>query len=502
MHKLYLADGSCLSSGALPALQKVSLTQRVNTGQALAFGSVFSACLEATLLAGENPLPMGVGEQITLYREDSKLGVFWIHSLQKTGKGIYKLLAYDALSLLDKDVTTLLESLQHWPYTLQELAAMVCDRCGLTLAEAAFPNGEFPVQPFSGKGVTGRQLLSWIAQAAGCFCRANPHGQAELTWYTNAEICLEPTGECFYYQGSFHREEKVQPVDKVCIRREQTDVGTGWPSDGAGKNVFVVEGNPLLSAQNGETLLPVAKTLYERLAPITYTPATVSVPAGLGIVPGQILTAKDREGESHTLYIMGCVSSGGRQTLSCTGVQNREQESLANRQDIRSLSGKLLHLQMDVDGIAARNEDAAGNLAQLQLQLEGIRTQVRHTQEDAASLKTQMTALEQEKDKLTLRISQVEEGSASSVTTQTGYRFDEKGLWISKTGEEMENRLDQDGMSVRRAGQVILQANSRGVEAVDVTVGNYLTIGSHARLEDYGAGRTACFYIGGNDDGM
>ena len=51
-------------------------------------------------------------------------------------------------------------------------------------------------------------------------------------------------------------------------------------------------------------------------------------------------------------------------------------------------------------------------------------------------------------------------------------------------------------MSVRRAGQVLLQADNRGVEAVDVTVRNYLIIGENSRIEDYGAGRTACFYRG------
>jgi len=42
-----------------------------------------------------------------------------------------------------------------------------------------------------------------------------------------------------------------------------------------------------------------------------------------------------------------------------------------------------------------------------------------------------------------------------------------------------------------------LQANDKGVVAADVTVRNYLIMGSHARFEDYGAGRTACFWLEG-----
>jgi len=63
----------------------------------------------------------------------------------------------------------------------------------------------------------------------------------------------------------------------------------------------------------------------------------------------------------------------------------------------------------------------------------------------------------------------------------------------------MENLLDNTGMYVRRSGQVILQANAAGVVATDVTVRNYLVIGTHARLEDYtgstDGNRTACFYL-------
>ena len=62
----------------------------------------------------------------------------------------------------------------------------------------------------------------------------------------------------------------------------------------------------------------------------------------------------------------------------------------------------------------------------------------------------------------------------------------------------MENLLDNTGMYVNRGQDVILQANGQGVVARDVKAVNYLIVGEHARLEDYGqAGedRTACFYV-------
>ena len=63
----------------------------------------------------------------------------------------------------------------------------------------------------------------------------------------------------------------------------------------------------------------------------------------------------------------------------------------------------------------------------------------------------------------------------------------------------MENLLNETGMFVKRSGEVILKADQEGVTAVDVTVGNYLIVGDHARFEDYSSAvdgkRTACFWI-------
>ena len=95
----------------------------------------------------------------------------------------------------------------------------------------------------------------------------------------------------------------------------------------------------------------------------------------------------------------------------------------------------------------------------------------------------------------------IKENGVTKVETSTGYRFNEEGLYISKAGEAMENKLDNTGMYVSRSGKVILQANNQGVEAHDVTVRNFLIIGDFARLENHESGtdtrRTACFWIGG-----
>lgn len=506
IHTLVLSDGQ-ITSGATadPSIRKVILTEKVNTEQAFAWGSVCSACLQVSLFCQEQPLPLSAGTEFQLYRDDVQQGIFWVDTVEKTGKGLYQVTAYDALSQLDRDITPWLENLTFWPFTLQELAEMTCRQCGLSL-QGQLPSGEHPVGAFQARQVTGRQLLSWIGQAVGCFCRATPKGNVVFDRYTPVDTILCPGGENHYYQGSYSWEEEILPVDQVQLRQSPEDIGTLYPADLVGQNMYVVEGNPLLQAENATHLEGIAKNLWESVSAIAYAPGKVSVSGKLDILPGQIIKVQDSQGVLRLFYVMERVRSGGKDTLSCYGVHSRQKAMVANRQDVSALSGKVLRLQMDVDGVLAQNANAAGDMAQLQLQVEGIRTQVLGQQEEGQSLKTQQSTLEQNSQKLEIRLSRIEEGGTHQVTTHTGYRFDGEGLWISKDGEEMENKLDHTGMYVRRAGQTLLQANAKGVEAADVTVRNYLHVGEYARLEDYSNGadgrRTACFWIGGSNGGI
>lgn len=86
------------------------------------------------------------------------------------------------------------------------------------------------------------------------------------------------------------------------------------------------------------------------------------------------------------------------------------------------------------------------------------------------------------------------------VVTESGYRFDADGLTISKSGEQMANKLDNTGMYVTRSGDEILTANNEGVTAVNLHAKEYLIVGQgngRSRFEDYDVLRTGCFWVGG-----
>lgn len=86
------------------------------------------------------------------------------------------------------------------------------------------------------------------------------------------------------------------------------------------------------------------------------------------------------------------------------------------------------------------------------------------------------------------------------VSTKTGFTFDEEGLKISNSSEEISNTITPKGMYVEKGGKDILVADANGVSATDLHAKTYLIIGEgngRSRFEDYGINRTGCFWIGG-----
>ena len=106
------------------------------------------------------------------------------------------------------------------------------------------------------------------------------------------------------------------------------------------------------------------------------------------------------------------------------------------------------------------------------------------------------TSLSRDIEKIVMEVTE----TVDSVETTTGYRFDADGLSITKTGQQMSNKIDNTGMYVKRSGEEILTANNKGVGAVNLHAKTYLIVGSgdgRSRFEDYGINRTGCFWVGG-----
>lgn len=556
---IVLPDGREISSGNIlkTAISSFQLTQQVNDGQELYLGSVCSNMAEIQIITKDDRPLISAGDELKIYSVEDNgmrypLGLFTCEKPTSNGRRRLKVTAYDRVSWLDKDLTGWLAGLSGWPYSLYQMAQMVCAECGLTLTTADIPNGSHLVRKFSAEGITGRNIIRWVAQAAGRFCRAAADGEIEFAWYQPSAVgigSLQPPHQIntsyangtltveapcvtsiytggglqlmsqrmdytydngnltitekanpevipYYSGGLSHEDYSVDTIQKVQIQFSDSDVGTVWPNVPGERNTYRITGNYLLTAETAEELIPVAKNIYEQMRHVSFTPCKVSIPATNRISAGDIVTITDTDGKTYLSYVMKKTRTGGKDVIACTGSKSRTSTTAVNSKTFQALSGKVLNLRTDVDGLKVENKDMTGKLASIDLNIDGIKSTVSATQNDVSDLQTQMTEVTQSASELTITVQGIVQNGVDKVTTKTGYTFNEDGLRISKSGEEMTNRLDNTGMYVERSGEVILQANNRGVVATDVTVRNYLIVGTHSRFEDYEGG-TGCFYIGG-----
>lgn len=102
----------------------------------------------------EADLPDGTTERI---RE----GIFTVIDAVTPGE-ILKITAYDDMYKADTPFTSLLS----YPVSAQMLLNEVCSQCGITLGSVSFNNNDFQIQQ-APEGLTGRQVIGYIAQIAG-----------------------------------------------------------------------------------------------------------------------------------------------------------------------------------------------------------------------------------------------------------------------------------------------------------------------------------------------
>ena len=492
---IVLPDGTEIFSGegTVYALQSATITQRVNAGTELTLGSVCANMLEATLLTPAGGLEITTGQELTLYKVDddgnrTKVGLFTTEEPARPSGNQCKITAYDRISRLDRDLTQFLESLDGWPYTLYDFAQLVCSVCNLVLLNEAIPNGDWQIEKFSVAGVTGRQLMQWVGQACARFCRATPDGMVEFAWYTPNDIPISPT-EAKYLQTLQFADYQVMPVDKVQIRQTETDVGAVY---GTGSNAYVITGNPLLATDTLAPLQTVAQVLYDTLQAVSYTPCKVRIPATMQIQAGDILHITDRNGKRFSMYVMTKVQSGQTDTLECVGSAYRGSTTATNYAHLTDLNGKVLELQMSMEGLRAENRDMDGAVAGLQLTVDGLSTDVSRID----GVAQRISQVEQTAEGLSVQVQSIVGEGVSKVNTATGYTFDETGITVEKSGREMKTQITDNGMTVYKNGGAVLTANKDGVDAVNLHASTFLVINEKSRFEHYDD-RIGCFWVGG-----
>ena len=389
---LTLSSGTELKGGSPgSAVKSLTLHTAVNAGQEFAIGSAFSDYIEAEIWADPGgSLQITAGDALTYYRQDdagnrTKVGVFYAEKPTRTKRNSYKVTAYDTMSKLDADFSGWLHANQaQFPKTIWQLVQLACQRAGVTLASSSLPiNGSYSVQAFYADDLTCRQIISWAAEAAGCYAHMNADGKLQFLTYSDKRSTAKITPDgasnsTAYYADSLSYEDyTVKAIEKVQIRQSDSDVGVIYPDSTTATNTYAVQGNLLLTTGTEANLKSVVQNLYNVLKNVTYTPCKVSVPSSSGLACGQIVHVKDARGREFDTYLMSATISSGKASFESVGSASRESSSAVNSQSYKNLTGKMLEIKTSVDGLEVKASDLTGKYTDLKATVDGLSSEVK-----------------------------------------------------------------------------------------------------------------------------
>lgn len=511
---IVLPDGTEIFSGPGngPKIQSATTKQIVNDGQELSIGSVCSAMFECTILNPGGELSIAAGDEITVYRVNGdtrqKVGLFTMEEPVRPSPNRYQITAYDRVSWLDKDLTDWLISLEGWPYTVEQLAGMVAHECGTGIGTELLLNGGYLVQRFGGSGITGRKIMQWIAEISASFCCANADGGIAFERYRTTNTIVNPT-DTFSVQLA---DYQTTPVDRVQIRLSEDDIGVIYPDvEGI---TYPITGNYLLTNSDPAALQTVAKNIHNVIRGITYTPGTVTMLHNPDIRAGDIITVRDRNGKTATMYVMSKTIKGQEDTLECTGSNSRDSSTAVHEESFKAVNANMMELRKDVSGlnlkvseVETRIEDnrayADQKITEVTIAADGLASTVQQVKESVEGVTSQISNIQQTADSISLKVSEIVENGVDKVSTEFGMNIGGSAVVIARSGAETENRMDETGVYVVRSdGTVVMQAAKDGVVSQNLNVRGYLDVFGMLRqqawTDERGRPCVATLWTGGN----
>ena len=364
--------------------------------------------------------------------------------------------------------------------TVKDLLDAICERFGWAKRYTTFVNSDKVIDGEKyDESYTFRDVLDEIAQvAAGMIAFVGD--ELDVIYPTDSGETVDSSNLKTLKMG-----ESYGPVNSVVLARSPQEDNIYRQNEESiseyGLTEFRIENNQIMDSHREDfidgilgALLGLSFEMYELES------------FGIGYLDlGDLFAIETPDGESHTALML-CddlkITQGLSETSRLEAPEATETDYSAASESDRVLNKTILRVDkqaQEITALVSKTENIASDV-------DGLSGKVTH-----------LTEVMVDADSVDIKISQAI-GDINSITTSTGYTFNQDGLHINKSGEEMENLLDNTGMYVNRGGDNILTANNEGVDAINLRSRQFLIIGDNSRFENYGSNRTACFFIGGS----
>ena len=217
----------------------------------------------------------------------------------------------------------------------------IADSMALSYDESPFP-----------KGISCRQLLSWIAEANCCMAKITAAGNVKLMWYSDQTANYSLTGRQYF--DLFVDESTVPVIDAVRIASTDENI-TGFIYPVSNSNPYTILDNPLLLNLGTSEKTAYITEVISRFSNIgTYTPVTVSAVGNWVVETGDIIEVVYDNGNSVVnMPVFNRVmvwAAGCEDGYQCTGKTERTDPVEAAKEQYE-LGGKLSDKYTIVSGV-------------------------------------------------------------------------------------------------------------------------------------------------------
>ena len=342
----------------------LNFTHDLNTGEELTIGNTASASVKFV-----------TGTQLPLYTKDQTNGVFtWTKNSVSRGTyyitevtkvdGKYEITAYDAMSLLDVNISALSIS---FPATAASLAGLIATYMGCTVS-GTIVNGSLAVNELDAD-MSVRQLLGYIAEASGCSVKIDGSNHLCFMYYADSGITLTASD----YVKLEVADYTCAAIDNVTIYNSQGEIQASY---GSGGNSLFIGQNPFLeTAMNSN-----AQNIYNVVHGLVYAPVKAELFDESGLEVGTIATF----GTTATL-IMHIETSESGALASSIGSDNRA----TYNKSVVVVANEAKAVAIDAQAVASA---AAGLLSDMQAAATAAQTTLTGIYQDAEDALTNATA--------------------------------------------------------------------------------------------------------------
>lgn len=509
--RVELYDGSTLAGtySHIDALQSIHVERAGEVGKFFGFG----ICQKLTVkLVAKDVLhtPVKGNKLLVYFKTDTvdeiKVGPdFFIDAVVRDEKTkALTVTAYDKLHAAS--VHKFSELGLKAPYTIKQVAESIRAFLGLdyyigsfTVTHSAWTR-EYPQGANLSGEETLRQVLDAIAEATQCIYHVRGNKLIFLRLETIDRIGLT-IEQNQYFELTTEQPVTLSGICHVTDLNDNVQKGSGV--------IQYVKSNPFW--ENRLDITDIIDEAYTYASGLTIYPFNCTWRGNFVGEFGDQITLRTKSGTYIRTYLLNDsfeYTGGFKETTSWSYEEQEAQTATPTTigQKINQTSARIDRANNQITLLASSVNEQGTNIGQLQVTDDSIRASVEaltaNTQISLDGVHSELGSLSQRVEtsmtasQVEMKISETLANGVDSVTTSTGFTFDNDGLKIKKSTSDMESLLDETGLRVSRRGTEMLKATSDGVDARNLTAQEYLRI-ENIRFERYNRDRMGCFWVGG-----